>query len=833
MGLPRHKEDVKKGLRIGFENYQRIYRAGIRTGEIHFLINLISSWHNKYPNDIISNIFKAKIDFINKNNREAKRRVQKILEGDPENLACYELLAKQSKEDDKYLHSAIYLLSGKIAEIKYIFQWATTLRAVKNEIKRNNIKNAEKLLKRAIAEDPNNILIAIEHFRISLKHNDLRSNSQLVKIYNQRWKNCIHFKIWKAMAQMNSGNEAEAVALLHSCAHSDPGGIVIRRLLGSDHEYLSIWPKDRAIFYHQQIPTSIAVSLDWNRLNSGEREQKKPKGVAKASREKPWLLKYDPQLREPNQLKIKPVYVILSSNFGLTRKYGPKSADVIIEKLTQLSNTFNKKSKWESCVFLPDDFNSMSRWGITTVAEIDPWKIKLSLMDLDKILRESGKEIGAVIIIGNHSVIPFHRLPNPTDDGDQEVLSDNPYSTASSNYLLPEWPVGRLPGEKGNDPGLLIEQIRHVTRFHAALIPSGNVFKRICSNIDKRFNILRKIKDLIKKPRDFGYSAAVWRRSSLASFRPLGKGSDLRISPPYGNETIDIENLMKAKCAYFNLHGLSNTSEWYGQRDFSEAPTGPDFPVALSAEKLSQLTNNIDLVFTEACYGGYIVDKYINDSIALKLISIGSQGVVGSTCISYGSIFTPLIGGDLLGFIYWKYIKDGYTFGESLLQAKVGLVKIMKQRQGYLDGEDQKTLQSFVLYGDPLGYLEPNIFLEKSRDDVYSDRDIKLVSDREGYYTTSPGISEKITSDLNKLLQSYIPGLENAEIKVKKHKIKITKMLENDTNQTGKIGSNLEYKNITQILYSKSIISEKRKHTQYARVTMDDRGKIIKLAVSR
>jgi tetratricopeptide (TPR) repeat protein len=825
---------VEKGLHIGFEDYKRIYKSGIRTGEIHFLITLISRWLEKYPNDIESNIFKAEIDFANKNDPEAKRGILSILERDPENLACYELLAKESKENDKYLHSAIYVLSGKMREINEIFPWATTLRAIKNEIKRNNIKNAEKLLKSAIAEDPNNILIAIEHYRISLKLNDLGSNSQLVKIYHQRWQNCIHFKIWMAIAKMNSKNETEAVALLHSCVHSDPSGIVIRRLLGSGHEYLSIWPKDRGIFYNQQIPTSIAVSLDWNRLDSGNKEQKKSKSISGGGRGKNKQLKYNAQLRESNDIKLSPVYVILSSNLGLSRKYGPKSADVIIEKLSDLSTAFNKKPKWESYVFLPDDFNSMNRWGIPTISEIDPWKIKLSLMDLDKILKERGKEIGAVIIIGNHDVIPFHRLPNPTDDGDQEVLSDNQYSTSSSNYLLPEWPVGRLPGEKGNDPGLLIEQIRHVTKFHAALIPSKNVINKVLSYFNKRLNIIRRIKDLFKKPKDFGYSAEVWRRSSLASFRPIGKGADLRISPPFDDETIDLDNLMKAKCAYFNLHGLSNTSEWYGQRDFSSVSTnGPDFPVAISANKISKLINNIDLVFTEACYGGYIVDKSIDDSIALKLISIGSQGIIGSTCISYGSVFTPLIGGDLLGFIFWKHIKDGYSFGESLMQAKIGLVKVMEQRQGYLDGEDQKTLQSFVLYGDPLGYLEPNIYLEKYREDIYSDQDIKLVSDQDGYYTASSGIPEKIASDLNELLQSYIPGLENAEIKVKKHKINITKMINNETNQSGKIGSNLEYKTFTQILYNKSIVSEKRKHTQYARVTMDDRGKIIKLAVSR
>ena len=70
--------------------------------------------------------------------------------------------------------------------------------------------------------------------------------------------------------------------------------------------------------------------------------------------------------------------------------------------------------------------------------------------------------IGALLIVGGPEVIPFHRLPNPTDDMDREVESDNPYSTLDSNYFVPEWPVGRLPGESGQDAGMLIEQLRNV-----------------------------------------------------------------------------------------------------------------------------------------------------------------------------------------------------------------------------------------------------------------------------------------------------------------------------------------------------------------------------------
>ena len=824
---------MESGLRIGVEEYRQIIKAGKRTGEFQFLLNLIHSWLEKYPNEIKSLFYKAEIDFANQNISEARNGIQSILDCDPENLSCYELLSKNSRENDKYLNSAIYVFSGKIHEIDEVFPWATTLRAVKNEIKKNDNKAAEKLLRIAIADDPNNILIAIDHFRITSKLYDAATIYQLINIYHQRWRKCIQFKIWLAMNLMKFGGEADAVAMLHSCVQSDPEGIVIKRLLGNDHEYLSVWPKNKEIFYGQQIPTSISVSLDWNRLNSGERNNKIPKGINKKREEEPQSLKYSTHLQGEIKGESSPVYVILSSTIGLRRKYGPKSTDVLIEKLTQFSNTFNKNPIWESCIFLPDDFNSVNKWGIKVLDEIDPWKIKLSLMDLNMKLEERNKKIGAVIIIGNNHVIPFHRLPNPTDDGDKEVLSDNPYATSSSNYLLPEWPIGRLPGEKGNDPGLLIEQIRHVTNFHATLIPTKNIFFKLRNFFDRYFNIFQKIKDIIKKPKDFGYSAEVWRRSSIASFRPLGKGADLRISPPYDEETIDVENLMKAKCAYFNLHGLSNTSEWYGQKDFSKLSKAPDFPVAISAKRLSKLTNNIDLVFTEACYGSYIEDKSIDESIALTFISIGSQGLIGSTCISYGSVFTPMIGGDLLGFIFWKYIKDGYSFGESLLQAKIGLVKVMKQRQGYLDGEDQKTLLSFVLYGDPLGQLEPNIFLEKSKEDAYFENDIQLVSDQDGIYSSSNGISEKVSNDLNELLQSYIPGLENAEIKVKNHKIDLTRMINIETDPEKKIGSNLEFKNFTQILYNKSIIFEKHEHKQYARVTMDDGGKIIKLAISR
>ena len=82
--------------------------------------------------------------------------------------------------------------------------------------------------------------------------------------------------------------------------------------------------------------------------------------------------------------------------------------------------------------------------------------MKLSLADLDQALAKKGQMIGALVIVGGPDIVPFHHLPNPTDDIDKDVPSDNPYATLDSNYFVPEWPVGRIPGEAGKDAGFAV-----------------------------------------------------------------------------------------------------------------------------------------------------------------------------------------------------------------------------------------------------------------------------------------------------------------------------------------------------------------------------------------
>jgi hypothetical protein len=160
--------------------------------------------------------------------------------------------------------------------------------------------------------------------------------------------------------------------------------------------------------------------------------------------------------------------------------------------------------------------------------------------------------------------------------------------------------------------------------------------------------------------------------------------------------------LPPANFGYFNLHGLSDSSEWYGQRDPTDSIEGPDFPIALRPQDIRNSGHAPRVVFSEACYGAYIHGKKADEAISIKFLTSGTLAVVGSTSTCYGSISSPLIAADLLGRVYWGLISEGYLVGEALRRAKLYLAREMHQRQGFLDGEDQKTLISFVLYGDPL-----------------------------------------------------------------------------------------------------------------------------------
>jgi hypothetical protein len=488
----------------------------------------------------------------------------------------------------------------------------------------------------------------------------------------------------------------------------------------------------------------------------------------------------------------------------------------------------------------------------------DPWELKLILADLDKALGKQGERIGALLIVGGPEVVPFHHLPNPVDDPDVDVASDNPYATRDENYFIPEWPVGRLPGGVEDDARLLLLSLRRICERHTDRAQRSPWLLRFWGAVRNWLGRFR-----VGKNGSFGYTAAVWRRAAESVYRPIGKPETLRISPPMGlngNGRVEAVSgqigsgvpVPAGILGYFNLHGLVDAAEWFGQRDPLDSPDGLDYPVALrpqdivAGRRLRRFGGLPQVVFTEACYGLHVQGRSLDQAISLKFLQAGSQAVVGSTCMAYGTMDAHLAAADLLGHTFWRFIRQGLPAGEALRQAKVYLVDEMHRRQGYLDGEDQKTLLSFVLYGDPLAQPAMDDRLPKSP--RYQDRsqaDVKTVCARSDCPVLAQPIPEEVMDSVRRVVAKYLPGMSDAQLAYARERAQCKRGDGSCSNcqarkvdrPTGKLNASGKTRQAQvqrqRVTLSKQVSRSEGVHTHYARLTLDERGKLVKLVVSR
>lgn len=523
-----------------------------------------------------------------------------------------------------------------------------------------------------------------------------------------------------------------------------------------------------------------------------------------------------------------PAYIMLSSRAALESQYGPEGFRQIDEALVAVAEATKTLPGWSSHIIYADDKDTLSKFGLLTVKADDPWAVKNLLADLDEALRKKSEMIGAVMIVGGPQIVPFHHLPNPVDDDDKDVPSDNPYASTDENYFVPTWALGRLPNGEGSDPGTLLKALGKIAANRGKSIGPVDSLEALITRLLIFLGIWRP------KRTSFGYSAEIWQRASHSVYRTIGEPRGLSISPPTGTGKLPKEANKPLQVAYFNLHGLAETAEWYGQRDPQHNSLGPDYPVALRPSDIINSGRAPQVVFSEACFGAHIFGKTVENALALKFLDSGSKAVVGSTVTSYGSVTTPLIAADLLGQIFWKLLNEGYPVGEALRRAKIAMAQTMHRRQGYLDGEDQKTLISFVLYGDPLAQVLPDGETPKRimRVDAHASAEVKAICDRsEGHEMNANQMPAEALATVKSVVAEYLPGMQGSKTSYSHEHIEC-------------LGHNCTLPHVHRkamglaptrslVTLSKSVKSGNQTHPQYARITLDAQGKMVKLAVSR
>ena len=357
--------------------------------------------------------------------------------------------------------------------------------------------------------------------------------------------------------------------------------------------------------------------------------------------------------------------LIITSRENLRNKYGQTSFDQIEIKIGDYIQALANTGVDAVLVYV-DSADSLEEYGLSPVDPENASDIKGLVDKLDMKLSPA-----YTLIIGGHSIIPFHILPNPCEgDGDNEVYSDSPYASKDDEFLIPGRALARLPDDSSADASFLLSLIENITvRVKGA-------------------------------PRSsFGYSAKVWTGASEAVYDVIENGQDLKLSPPVVSNNLVEEWINSKGYFYFNLHGSEDTGNWYGQDDYG-------YPVAFAPENLSDVNVENAVVCTEACYGANIIEKKVGDALSLKFLAKKVACFVGSTKIAYGPSEPPNTDADLIVLKFFERIKEGLSFGEAFLRAKQDFAQESIKNKGYLDTTEKKTLLEYVIFADPSARME-------------------------------------------------------------------------------------------------------------------------------
>lgn len=863
-----------------------LINASHLVGRLDFAHAAAIDWLACWPGDLEMQLLLAETELAQGEVGISAKRLRRLIIADPSYARGYEVLSQASQRmgdpNAALIYSACcYALKGKRPPYDGLPAWLVALVNALRALQADRRPRATvQFARQAVRADVSIPLPTLILVRALLAAGDGPTAVSLARSGRERWPESIPFRLYLAQALIAEGDTSRAVEYLHQAAADDHLGRAAREVLGADHPYQDLWPADFRVELSRPVPAEIRIAMGENRIlahrapRAGGARIKRPSGVGPRPEggqrpllptPEPWeafrgpdpgdsYASLDPDsaltihsgeidsTRITDAMEMQnheaevddrlPAYVVLSSRTRMHQAFGKTGFNRIDAAADRLVASVRKRPKWRAYKVYVDDPQTLRPFDLSPIDPANAWQIKLRLGDLDSSLKRRGEMVAALLIVGGHRIVPFHMLPNPVDDDDEAIPSDNPYAITDDNYLAPEWPVGRLPSD--NDADLIVEMLDRSAKHHATEAHLSHFLVRLRVWLRARFG------GLLQRNREaLGYSASIWRKASMAVFRSIGEPRELMTSPPTEAGRLPAIAFRPTRFSYFNLHGLEDEPEWFGQRDPLRDEGFPlEFPIALQPRDVVDGGRAPRVVFSEACYGANPFGKTSETSLCLKFMQSGTQAFIGSTKISYGAVTPPLIAADLLGRALWQNVRASLPVGEALRRAKLGLAKEMNQRQGYLDGEDQKTLISFVLFGDPL-YAPFSEVLGRGH------KGILRLGRRPSELNTAcalgaTGTSEAMPQGINveaarSIVARYLPGMSDSICRINpQHQVCEGDGHQCPTHQLGaKASQSAGPLNTVVVTFERHVEEGPRRHAHFARLTVDSGGKMLKLAVSR
>lgn len=166
-----------------------------------------------------------------------------------------------------------------------------------------------------------------------------------------------------------------------------------------------------------------------------------------------------------------------------------------------------------------------------------------------------------------------------------------------------------------------------------------------------------------------------------------------------------------------NLHGVDNFAGYTYQGGTSQRALCPRNMAAVA---------NLNIVVTEACYGGWFKQSIYNsqskkkeETILLSSLNARTVSYLGSSRVAYGNTDKQsqngLLAADILAHHFLSYLYQGYTAGEAMHASKIDMLNIPRNVEG-----TRITVLEFNLFGDPSLYVDTHGLRKDSGDSAYA-----------------------------------------------------------------------------------------------------------------
>jgi tetratricopeptide (TPR) repeat protein len=550
-----------------------------------------------------------------------------------------------------------------------------------------------------------------------------------------------------------------------------------------------------------------------------------------------------PRSRVGHRPPVRERLLAVSCRGPLLARYGPAEVGRLERRLATAERELQDLGRELKVVFV-DDPVVMAGFDAEPAAPTEPAAVKAAIdavwASLDR--RAGGPTAGggrALLLLGGDEVVPFFRRPNPADDDDPVVPTDLPYAVRAASPgvtalgaaegLDATIPVGRFP-DGGTNLSLLLRQIDRLVELR--LHPPGPVGGPGLLAAGR--SALAALGVGRHPAIGFAYSTAEWRPVAQEVVSALTATVPLKICPPTSADDLDAQLLGRRQFLYFNLQGVAEGDAWYGQCTFDEVEDRSFLPIALAPDRLADVDLGSPVIFSEAGYGASIAGKSPATSLALRFLSEGAAAFVGSTTACYGGAQLPLTGADRLGHLFWWAVQDGEPLGRALQVARRAYANRAIAEQGYLDAEDQKTLLSFVLFGDPLLVVTPARGPQPLEAGGTGDEEPR--APMAVLYADAPGrgpraLDPRLVRQVVQHLASQCPDIADGALRVQRHLVERPDQSPLDRPDAAAAGT---ARTLTTVTVRKRLAArDGRQFTRLARVTVDGGGQIIKTLVTR